>query len=242
MTYSTSQVAKLAEFHPNTVRWYEEQGFLPAVPRLANGYRVFGERHVEQLRLIRLAMRSEILQSGLRQLAVSIVKLSAAGDYESAVTMSKRYLTALQKEREKAEEATRLVKNLVDGEDDLKLRRQEAADYLGITLDALRNWELNGLVKVGRLENGYRVYGQKEIRELKIIRTLRAANYSLMAILRLMNRLRNDKNTDLCQVLDTPDPEEDIVFVTDRLLTSLKQAEADALEMIEQLSRMRQNL
>ncbi len=36
---------------PDTIRFYERRGVLPAPPRRANGYRDYSERHVETLRL-----------------------------------------------------------------------------------------------------------------------------------------------------------------------------------------------
>ena len=41
----TSDVAKAVDVHPNTVRLYEEWGFLPSVPRSPSGYRLFTDYH-----------------------------------------------------------------------------------------------------------------------------------------------------------------------------------------------------
>ena len=38
------------------------------------------------------------------------------------------------------------------------MKRKEASEYLGVSMDALRNWEMNGLLTVKRKENGYRIY------------------------------------------------------------------------------------
>ena len=72
-----------------------------------------------------------------------------------------------------------------------------------------------------------------------IIRALRAANYSLAAILRLLDALDRDATADIGHVLDHPDPDDDILSVCDRLLTSLDAAERNAFEMIELLERMK---
>ena len=56
--------------------------------------------------------------------------------------------------------------------------RKEAAGILGVTIDTLRNWELNGLFSVRRMANGYRVYTEEDMQRLTIIRSLRCANYS----------------------------------------------------------------
>lgn len=36
------------------------------------------------------------------------------------------------------------------------MKQKEVSEYLGITMDSLRNWEMNGLLTVKRRENGYR--------------------------------------------------------------------------------------
>ena len=107
----------------------------------------------------------------------------------------------------------------------------EVANDLGITTDVLRDWERIGLIEVPRSPNGYRRYELKEMNRLKIIRTLRNAHYSMMSILRMLNRLdRGERN--IREAIDTPEEEEDIVYVTDRNITALNLAETDALEML----------
>lgn len=52
IVYCTSEIAKKAGVHPNTIRFYEELHYLPPVSRSSNGYRIFTDAHVEQLRFI----------------------------------------------------------------------------------------------------------------------------------------------------------------------------------------------
>ena len=59
-TYRTSEIAKQAGLHPNTIRFYEEIGFLTKPVRSPNGYRVYTPLHLEQVQLIRLALRAEV--------------------------------------------------------------------------------------------------------------------------------------------------------------------------------------
>ncbi|WP_369671502.1 MerR family transcriptional regulator, partial [Enterococcus faecium] len=95
--------------------------------------------------------------------------------------------------------------------------------------DALRNWELNGLLTLKRSQNGYRIYEIDDLNRLKIIRILRSANYSLEAILRLLNSLDQSQEPDIKSVLNQPDPDEDIISVCDRLIASLEKAKENAL-------------
>ncbi|MFD0959084.1 MerR family transcriptional regulator [Paenibacillus chungangensis] len=64
-TYKTSEIASSVGIHPNTVRLYEDLGFIPKPEWKANGYRLFTEFHREQLKLARTALRVEMVQSGL---------------------------------------------------------------------------------------------------------------------------------------------------------------------------------
>ena len=74
--YNTSTIAKEFNIHPNTVRFYEEIGFLPQIPRKENGYRLYNQIHYEQLKLIRIGLKSELLQNGLRKQVINIIKVS----------------------------------------------------------------------------------------------------------------------------------------------------------------------
>lgn len=240
--YKTAQIAKIIGVHPNTVRFYEKMELLPVIPRTKSGYRIFNDRHLEQLRFLRTAFRAEIISDRLRQEVYEIVKKAAADNTCGAYQSTKRYVEHLREERERAEEAIRITldsieKNADSDETIVFYGRVKAAGYLGITIDVLRNWERNGLLFVPRCSNGHRKYGLKEINRLKIIRTLRNAHYSMMSILRMLNRLdQGDKN--IREVLDTPGEEEDIVCAADRYITALSMAQKDAQEMKEMLKLM----
>jgi len=240
--FRTAELARIAGVHPNTVRFYEDVGFLPPVFRQPNGYRVFTQAHLQQLLLIRTALKSEILHNDLRKAAIEIIRLSAASQFEAAFIKCKTYTQLIEKEIQACQEAIQLVHAfLADQQMDvfLELTRNQVAELLGLSVDVLRNWELNGLIEVPRKANGYRIYTEKEISELKIIRTLRSAGFSLMSILRLMNQLRSQGNIDVETTLDTPGDNEDIVSVADRLLTSLNIALQSSLQLTSQLEDLR---
>ena len=94
---------------------------------------------------------------------------------------------------------------------------------------------MNGLISIKRKENGYRVYIKNDIQLLKIIRSLRLANYSLAAILRMISAVSKNSEIDIREVIDTPKTDEDIVTVCDKLLTSLSNAELNANSVLNQL-------
>lgn len=242
-TYKTSEVAQIIGIHPNTVRLYEKLDLIPKPVRQPNGYRVFTDIHLEQFMLARTALEVEVLQNGLRKKAIDIIKTSAAGDFDKALHLTERYLQQIKSEQRNAEEAIAIVEQLLTGSkqgtNSVFFTRKETADYLQITMDALRNWEMNGLLTIKRKQNGYRVYTDEDIRLIKIIRSLRCANYSLAAILRMLNALSNDPRINIREVIDTPKENDDIISVCDKLLTSLKYAEENAQNILIHLKKMK---
>ncbi|MTK08894.1 MAG: MerR family transcriptional regulator [Hungatella sp.] len=242
-TYRTAEIAHKTGIHPNTVRLYEELNLITEPKRLPNGYRVFTDLHLEQIIFARMALKAEILLNGLRKQAINIIKEAACLKYDSALKMTENYLQQIKKEQRNSEEAIRIAQKLLSGKPkewgNEVYTRKEAADYLDISIDSLRNWELNGLLSVKRRQNGYRIYTGEDLVRLKIIRLLRSANYSLSAILRMLNAHTLSPGADIRQVIDTPAETEDIISVCDKLLTSLSEAEALANAMEIQLIKMK---
>ena len=242
-TYKTAEIAHSIGIHPNTVRLYEELCLIPKPAREANGYRVFTDLHMEQFKLARTALKVEVLQNGLRKQATDIIKVSASGDFDRAIFLTDRYLQQIKREQRNAEEAIAITEKLLSDDnqevDNAILTRKEAADYLQISMDSLRNWEMNGLLTVKRKQNGYRIYTAEDVHRLKIIRSLRCANYSLAAILRMLSTLENNPEADIRKAIDKPEENDDIISVCDELLTSLRCAEENAQIMLMQLEKMK---
>lgn len=256
-TYRTAQVAARIGIHPNTVRLYEAWGLIPKPERLDNGYRVFTDLHIRQMQLARTAFQVEVLQNGLRAKIIEVVKTSARGEYDEAMTLTEEYLHQLKQERNNAEEAIQIAERILSGGEGhggevhggevhdseahapISMRRREVSEHLGISMDTLRSWEMNGLLTVKRKQNGYRVYTDDDIKRLKIIRSLRCANYSLQAILRLLGHLSEDPEADLRSVLNTLDPKDDIISVCDNLIASLGAAEKNARQILDILFEMK---
>lgn len=240
--YKTSEVAQLIGIHPNTVRLYEELELIPKPMRRSNGYRVFTDYHIEQFRLARTALKVEVLQNGLRKKAVQIVKTSAAGDLETAGILTQNYLRQIEQEQKNAKEAIEIVTQLLSGtqqeNNGVCMIRKQTADYLQISMDTLRNWELNGLLSVKRKQNGYRIYTNEDVRQLKIIRALRCANYSLAAILRMLTAISVNPQVNIKSAIDTPQDNDDIISACDKLLTSLESARENASEILTHLEHL----
>jgi DNA-binding transcriptional MerR regulator len=240
---STSDIARDVGVHPNTVRLYEEWGYLPPVPRSPSGYRLFGREHLEQMRLARLALKGPWPGRTIRRSALDLVRHAASGDLGGALERAYHHLALVQAERAQAQAAAGLLERWAQGAaTDATVRPLQigqAARLLGVTTDMLRNWEGNGLIRVPRNpRNRYRLYGAPEISRLRVIRMLNRAGYSQMAILRLLLHLDQARGGDLRAVLDTPRPDEDIYSAADRWLSTLSEQEQRAQEIIGQLESM----
>lgn len=240
-TYRTGEIASLTGLHPNTIRFYEDIGFIAKPARLPNGYRVFTRLDLEQVRFCRLALRAEALQNGLRDTAVAIIRLSAASDFSRTRQRTREYIAQIDREIAFAEGAIQSVETTLARRaiaERSARKRREAAETLGITVETLRNWERNGLINDGQLHNGCRIYSAEDMKRLLIIRTLRCANYSISAILRLMSRLSESRDVNVLMALDTPEETDEIVSACDHLLSSLHSARDDAKTMLERIRLM----
>lgn len=242
-TYSTSQIAKRVGLHPNTVRLYEEWGLIQKPERKKNGYRVFTDVHIKQFELARKAFQIEVLQAGLRNRIINAVKLSAKYRFDEAIELTREYIRTAEQEIRNAKEAAGICEILYQHPkaDDVVYKRAQAARELGSTIDTIRNWEMNGLLTVKRMQNGYRVYDSNDINRLKIIRSLRCANYSLSAILRMLKKYDNGMDkSNILNILNTPENEEDIISACDKLIDSLEKAIKNAYEVIAILKEIKQ--
>lgn len=243
MNYSTSQIAKIVGVHPNTVRMYEQWGFIQKPRRKENGYRVFNDIHIKQFELVKKALKIEILQAGLRKRIINVIKLSARYQFEEAIELLEEYIRIARQEIDYAKESAQLSEKLYTEScvSNNSYNRAQAAKELGLTIDTICNWEMNGLITIKRKENGYRIYDENAMNRLKIIRSLRCANYSLSAILRMLNKLESEHNnaSEMFDLLNTPDEDESIISACDRLVVSLENAIKNAYDVKEILNEIK---
>lgn len=95
VTYSTSQIAKIAGLHPNTVRRYEEWGLIQKPERKKNGYRVYNDIHME---------------GGLHRSGNDILNiLNTPDDEEDIISACDRLIDSLEKAIENAYEVILLL-------------------------------------------------------------------------------------------------------------------------------------
>lgn len=240
---STAKIARAAGCHPNTVRLYEQIGFISPVARSPKGYRLYEPWHLDQMRLARLCLSGAWPGPVIRRAIMPVIRHAAAQDYPAALEAAHHYRATVRLEREYAETAVSALENWAwsapPEDQGPPLRISAAAQLLGLTVDMLRNWERNGLLRVPRNPaNGYRQYRAAELDRLRVIRLLRQTGYSPMAILRMLVQLDQGQATDLRQALDTPRPDEDVHMAFDRWLSTLAEQEERANQVIALVESM----
>src|SRR6266540_3258010 len=240
----TSDLARAAGIHPNTVRRYVDWGLIPPVERSPSGYRLFTQRHVDCLRLARMIYAAPYPGRGFRALGNEIIQCAVVEDWQGALEKAHEHLLAVKAELEHANQAANLLEHWAqnmtrDSHDNARLAIGEVSRLLGVSLDVIRNAERNGLITVPRNSyNNYRLFGKNEIERLRIIRMLSKAGYSHMAILRMFIELDKGNTRELKKILDTPRADEDIFTTADRWLTTLHGQENLAQQVIQLIEEM----
>lgn len=235
-TYSTSEIAGIMGIHPNTVMLYEKWGYIAPVERKENGYRVYTETHLEQIKLVRMALRSELIKCYMKFEVQNIIRSAAQGDLKKALELSREYLTHIQNEKNNEYKVMKIIQKILKNdsqeEKNILLNRNGAAKLLGVSINVIVYWERNGLLEVPRSKNGYRVYGEDEIKLLRVIKALRQENYSTQCIGRMLKKLKTkSKGRDMFLSKETEDPD-------GWLLSSLSEAECDVKELNDYIGEL----
>ena len=237
----TNEIALAVGVHPNTVRLYEDWGYISPVPRLENGYRHYNALHLQQMQIARLAFRQEFIQNNLRTMATKIVRLSGQQKFLESWQTAISYLKFLQSELNFAKQAVQLV-------DVLRLRQNYSSTYfthrqaaleLELSEETLRNWERNGLFKVERTSQNRRQYREQDLQKLLIIRTLRSAHFSIASILKLFEEIDSIQDVaDIHAILNSTKFSQEFYHVTDELELNLKKAMKDVKSIIAILQKL----
>lgn len=234
----TSDLARAAGVHPNTVRLYVTWGLIPPVERSASGYRLFTQHHLDCLRLARMIYAASYPGREFRAQGNEIIQRAVAGDWPGAVQQGQALLSAAEAELAQADQTAGLLERWAEShthepENETRLEIGAVAKCLGVSIDVIRNAERNGLIAVPRNPlNNYRLFGKREIERLRIIRMLTRAGYSHMAILRMFTELDAGNTRDLLKVLDTPRPDEDIFTAADHWVSTLREQKSLAEAVI----------
>ena len=84
--FQIGKISTLTNVKTGTIRFYEKCGFLSPVKRLPNGYRVFEEKHIYQIRICSLVFGG-FVNKRLRRLSMELIFFAREWDlkgYQSA--------------------------------------------------------------------------------------------------------------------------------------------------------------
>jgi DNA-binding transcriptional MerR regulator len=164
-----------------SVRKYEDLGFLPPAQRSASGHRRYGQRHLEAI----LAARA--MQAGYGWLpALHIMQCVHQGDLAAALELIDARHAEVHAGRREVEDTLTALRDTLATEQPFHpgsgahepLRVGDVARLVGVRVSALRFWEQVGLLQPRRdPASGYRLYDREQIRRLRIIVLLRRAGY-----------------------------------------------------------------
>ncbi len=116
----SGELAALAGVSADTLRHYERKGLLPAAPRSANGYRVYGSDALDRVRLIRSALRLGFTINDLAR----VLRVRAAGGVpcRDVRNMAADKLRDLRRRKQELEQMERMLSKVIRGWD-RRLRR-----------------------------------------------------------------------------------------------------------------------
>lgn len=235
VVYRTSQLAKIASVHPNTVRIYEKSNFISAVPREKNGYRRYSEKHLDQLLFARKALPGPY-PGGSRAVYMMVLHY-AKDEFSKAYEMANLYRKNVIEADNKAHEASRVLDLWSIGKWPEKkeeaVSRKAASRMLNISIDSLRNWERNNLLRVEKSKNGSCIYKPEDIGRIKIIAMLRNANFAIYSILQTLNHFDEGLVKGLSDYLKNIKPGEDLFCITNQWLVALEEHKEKSKELIK---------
>ena len=240
--YKTSDIAKRANIHPNTVRFYEQAGLISKPERMKNGYRLFTYKHLYQVLVLRCIFLDDWPGKNIRKASIKIIQAMRRWDLETARKYTEEYIKVIREEYEKATEAINILKrwseNCIVEESQETYNRSEAAALIGVTPETLRNWERNDLIHIPRFgKNQKRFYRKKEIDRLRIIYMLRQARYSISAIHHCLKKMDEGDIYEALNSLYCPD-EDKVVWTGDHWLSVLEKTEVQAKQILKLLDEV----
>jgi len=228
-----SQLSKLTNTPASTIRDYEYQYFIEPAQRLDNGYRIFDERHVVQIKLCRLAFKVTVSKH-LRKASLQVLYAAGQGDMLMCQQKIEEYIGLIDAEIQKVNDVMEIIKKWISHGNDEESKQdyslKMAAECIGTTKETIRNWERNGLLNKSFSTYQRRIYTTSDIERMRIIYMLLQTGYSVMAIHKFFSTLSQNNNNALL-ILTNPDKDEDLFSIQDRWLQTLKAAKAEALKM-----------
>jgi DNA-binding transcriptional MerR regulator len=202
---STHRVAQTVGLSVQQVRNYETWGFLPGVPRAANGYRQYTPRHVAALQTARTMIDGYGWQP-----ALAIMQALHRSERDTAVALVNGEHAKLDRKRREAEQTlTALQAAATQPTPWLRMRHggglrvRVAAQRVGVRVSALRHWEQQGLLFPTRDDQSkYRLYDEEQLRRLQVIVLLRGMGYAATAIRPVLDEIAHGTFEQALQAIE----------------------------------------
>ncbi|MDV8113918.1 MerR family transcriptional regulator [Paraclostridium bifermentans] len=104
MEYKIKEVSEITNISQSKIRYYEKEGLLPEFKRDKNNIRVFSEKDIELLNLIRC----------LRNIGMSVKEIRTNLDILSDNKNNQLAINILMEHRSKLEEQRKILKNYIE--------------------------------------------------------------------------------------------------------------------------------
>ena len=225
-----------------TIRFYEKMGFLEKAERRDNGYRLFNEHHIWQVKVCRLVFGGYVNRS-LRRVSLELIKAASRWDLEEYRKAAEGYEKAVEEQIDRTVKAIALCMERMEVTENSSCRtysRKEAAEMVAATSEAVRNWERNGLLPHG-LPYQRRHYDQETLNRMYVIRLLLDTGYSMMAIRSFFTQYDCDCKSMAEVVLLSPGQSDDLIYRADRYLETLYHTKEKAALLKAFETEMRKN-
>ncbi len=189
-TYTPKQMADALNVSTTTLRRYEEQNLIPAVPRTESNHRFYTSIHFQAFITIRTLLKGYEIPT-----VYEIMRMIKNASFEKALWLVNQQQFHIQLEKQRVEEILIMIQSTdFTKYKNRKLKKYmsigEAAEIAGINTSAIRYWEQEGLVRSERnSENGYRMFTITELRKILVISSLRKTVYYLENMRQLLNDL-----------------------------------------------------
>ena len=219
--YKVGELAKLTDVKEGTIRFYERCGFLEKVDRLSNGYRVYTERHLYQVKICRLVFGG-FVNRRLRKASMKLITSAKEWDLSAYETAVAEYQKAIQEDIERTQKVIEIAmdETILQQPSSTQYTKKLAAELVGTTEESIRNWERNGLIpQTAPYQKRY--YSQAIINRMHVIRLLLDTGYSIMAIYQFLQKMDSGEYADVKQALIIPEECEDLQSRADYYLQAL---------------------
>lgn len=244
-SYKPVELANLYGIHPNTVRLYERLGYISPAERNANNYREFNELHVLQVKICRCIFGYPFTNRRIRNAGNEIMWASAKKQWDLGTQRTHDYIQAIKQEYDLAQKTADVLQNWANPKKAIKISegqknfsRKEMAELFSVTVEAVRNWERNGLIfSVLSGNKNEKLYDDVDLERVRVVYMLRQAGYSISAIHHSISMYDKGQSNMVLPALNNP-AHDDLVSVGDRWLYELSKLMDAAQKILPIFSEM----